>query len=1295
MQRYVPHSIGNFVGGMCFAGLAVHAPFQSMGELSVMCTAPPTESFDDALADALALGQQELATLASTVDGALSSYAAAGAKLVRHGSLDAPLVEFPQMRSRFADELADHLLEQSKVLSTFNIAFFGRTGAGKSTLQSAFGQLDGSAVSPLGESDWTMTVESIVWRGCRLYDTPGINGWGGRKSRDELEATARKAVEIADVVLLCFDTQSQQASEFAKVADWVTHYGKPVVAVLNVRNTRWRHPARVPSQGARRNMSEPVAQHAENIRVELANIGLNDVPVVAISSRRALFARAATPYQGPAAQNFQDDRDRYGIDYLARWSNFAALESVLSACIIAGGSQLRLKSLREGMRARLIDESASLTAFNNRLVERVNELDRLARRNLEVLGYLEADERAVHLHDDVWHSDLLTLAESARRGRYKAPADGALVRHVRNLLKPHLAEARNKALLRYKDLEHKAFHEGTVIDNAAFTQLVFDDSEITSALERVYADAAEFLDRELSLAGLELRPRDAGDYGQAGLSGNAGDTADLFANVLRGVGLLGGAGAIAAPFILAGPLGWAAGIGVGAAAAVFNWAGGNKSRDVVREKAEARAKAAREGRRVIHQTFDGIEREFASGACAAAWTEAAPLLRPALIEVITLSNLGAEIDSLIASLRTEASAITQTPPLHLLDATSTMLQNAHRDNGKARVREYLLGEDWFDHDEARESTAYTTDLQAISQQRSDEDAAALRRALREAFASPDSASVAAWLLQAANAAESDEAFAAVTDAARTDSRPAVVVAGDYSAGKSSFIKRIFTEFGIDVPESLRIRADATTDEVCRYPMGRVDIVDTPGFQSRRASHDELALSGTRGATLVIVVLHVNLLIGDSTGLQAIANGTPTSAGKWPRILFIVNRCDELGVDPLDSTAEYFHRRDRKLSELTASLHSRGIELASGHIHGVAADPFGSVGAQMPVTAGDYDANRLWDGITALVDALGAWVNDDPAHATALAGFDGACSALLQLREGTRAGIATYRAETSKHDSLIAAMDICLEDADYLRRSLEHELDDVLAPLVTQAVARIRTVDVGDEKSLSAAVQSWLEHETLDEIVRFMETATEKVNDWSATHVSAISREEAAAGFDANLDMSDATSAGGASDAVGRAAGAAGWVAGIGAQLGKALGNRDAALTIGHFFGHKFKPWGAIKAGKAVGRVGVIFGVVAVAADAAVWANQANKTRKWDARRDAAVEQVESDERVLIEKLIAEVDGPWAYLGERTQQVRTLRDQYENRQRAAHLEAERLERRLDVANTLTAAAEKLRKVTADE
>lgn len=1247
------------------------------------------DSFKEALADALEVGKREIAELASVVDVTAAVYGEAGTKLVRDGDSDALLSEFAQMRLRFADELSAHLSEQAKVLSTFNVAFFGRTGAGKSTLLSAFGELNGEAVSPFGESDWTETVKPIRWRGCQLYDTPGINGWGRRKSREELEATARKAVETADVVLLCFDTQSQQASEFAKVADWVTHYGKPVVAVLNVRNPRWRHPARVPTQAARRNMSESVAQHAENVRVELANIGLDDAPVVALSSRRALFARASTPYQGPAEQNFHDDRDRYGIDYLSRWSNFAALESVLTACITAGGSQLRLKSLREGIRARLIDEATSLEELRMRITERVNEVDRITQKYLDVLGYLETEERSRDLHDDVWHSDLLTLAESARRKPYKAPTDGSLLRHVRNLLKPHLAEARNNALRRYKDLEHQAFHEGKTIDAETFAERVFDDEELICPLNRVSTEAAEFLERELSLAGVELRQRAAADYGKADLSGDAGDTADLFANLLRGGGLVGGVASIAVPVLLfSNPLGWAAaaaGVGIGAAGAALQWAGGSLSRDAARQKAEARAKAARAGRRAIHETFDDIERQFASGASTSAWTAAAPLLRPALIELIALTNLSTDIGTVTSHLRVQAISIAQTPPLHFLDTISRLLDGEDTGGSKS----FLLGEDWFDQDESTELRYNTTDSADFCRERNDKDTDALRHAIGEAFAHPELSSVREWLQQVAEAAVTDQAFVGVTNLAVPLARPAVVIAGDYSAGKSSFVKRMFTEFGIEVPTSLHIRADATTDEVHRYAMGRVDIVDTPGFQSGRSDHDDLALAGVRDAALVVVVLHVNLLIGDTAALQAIASGTPTGVGKWPRMLFIVNRCDELGVDPLDSTAEYFNRRDRKLTELGAALHSRGIEVDATHIQGVAADPFGSVGSQYPVSAADYDANRAWDGIAALVAALRTWVDDDLTRATALTGFDKACSALLALRQDTHTDITAYRDEAGKHDSLIAAMDICLADADYLKRSLEHELEDVLAAFVTQAVARIRAVAVGEEKDLAEAISSWRSDETEDEVKRFMERATAKVNDWSMTHASAISREEAAAGFDVNLNLPGAESVNGVGDAVGQAAGVAGSVAKFGAQLGKVLGNREAALRIGHFFGHKFKPWGAIKAGKAVGRVGVVFGVVAVAADGADWAFQASKTRNWDSKRDAAVEQVESDKHDAVQLLLAEPDGPWAYLNERTEQVRLLRGQYQGRQRAAQQEAERLERRLELAGELITAAQELR------
>ncbi len=141
-------------------------------------------------------------------------------------------------------EAADLFDRQRKVLGTVNIALFGRTGAGKSSLVEALVHGDGATVST-SESDFTTEVRTVSWHGCRFIDTPGTNGWGRSASRDTLESRARHAVEVADIVVLCFDTQSQQKGEFEKIGTWVKEYGKPVVAVLNVRNPLWRRPGSV------------------------------------------------------------------------------------------------------------------------------------------------------------------------------------------------------------------------------------------------------------------------------------------------------------------------------------------------------------------------------------------------------------------------------------------------------------------------------------------------------------------------------------------------------------------------------------------------------------------------------------------------------------------------------------------------------------------------------------------------------------------------------------------------------------------------------------------------------------------------------------------------------------------------------------------------------------------------------------------------------------------------------------------------------------------------------------------
>ena len=175
-----------------------------------------------AVKDAVDAGLQEAERLDAYVQRALTKLQQAVEEVsqLALGEPSSSTAALGKLAATASQTLADDFARQRVVLGTFNIALFGRTGAGKSSLLSALAELDGDRVSR-GESDWTVDVEPVPWEGCLLYDTPGINGWGRKRSREELELAARRAVEIADIGLLCFDSQSQQALEFTKVASWV------------------------------------------------------------------------------------------------------------------------------------------------------------------------------------------------------------------------------------------------------------------------------------------------------------------------------------------------------------------------------------------------------------------------------------------------------------------------------------------------------------------------------------------------------------------------------------------------------------------------------------------------------------------------------------------------------------------------------------------------------------------------------------------------------------------------------------------------------------------------------------------------------------------------------------------------------------------------------------------------------------------------------------------------------------------------------------------------------------------
>ncbi|QNI13368.1 hypothetical protein GAN18_21285 [Mycobacterium kubicae] len=555
----------------------------------------------------------------------------------------------------------------------------------------------------------------------------------------------------------------------------------------------------------------------------------------------------------------------------------------------------------------------------------------------------------------------------------------------------------------------------------------------------------------------------------------------------------------------------------------------------------------------------------------------------------------------------------------------------------------------------------------------------------------DTSRIASWKQQLTDFADNDESLKSAVLAASADPQTgaAIAVAGDFSSGKSSFIKRLLVEFGGNVPEALHIRADPTTNDTHRYALGHVDLIDTPGFQSGRTGHDDKAISATTRAALVIVLLHVNLLIGDTARLEGIVKGTDSAPGKWPRMLFLINRCDELGVDPLHSIDEFFNRRDRKASELCAALQARGIDIDTHHIHGVAADPFGTVGDHLPTTRANYDDNRAWDGIDVLVEALRSLSPDDLAHANTLATLDNAVAQLLRLRSDTSIESEGHRADADRQSLLIRALNECLDDAKYLSHTLEHTLTEKVSRHTAKAAARIRQVHREDEVGLSKAIESWKSEELQADVEQFISAAADDIDEWTATHKSAINRELAAMNFDGHLDMpmpdGDAPQ-----DTIATMTRTGGAITDGAQKLVAAAGTRDVAYKVGKTFGHKFKPWGAVKAGKAVGRAGVVLQFAAVAWDAASWIRTEQKRSSWDDTLDSAVKQVEEAGAKQAEEWLYGDDGPVGYLFGRRQELGALRDDHIAEQKQAEEKVVRAAQRLDSIMLLVNAFDDLRK-----
>jgi hypothetical protein len=236
-----------------------------------------------------------------------------------------------------------------------------------------------------------------------------------------------------------------------------------------------------------------------------------------------------------------------------------------------------------------------------------------------------------------------------------------------------------------------------------------------------------------------------------------------------------------------------------------------------------------------------------------------------------------------------------------------------------------------------------------------------------------------WILRASEAIRE----AAGDEGARTSEaewkaldavdRPMVTVFGPYDSGKSTLLKRLLVDAGVDVPSWLTVSARRETFEIKEVDALGCRFRDTPGISGGNTEHEQLAREAVTLSDVILLVVPPQLLTGDREVVLSVLSGETFRRGGLSMaraVLTVIAKLDEGSVDPTDDRGGYDDYVDRKRTEWAHLLEAAGVDLGGGMVFTVAADPFQRVGNAASPSRSDYrEEYRDWDGMEVLASAL--------------------------------------------------------------------------------------------------------------------------------------------------------------------------------------------------------------------------------------------------------------------------------------------------------------------------------------
>lgn len=424
--------------------------------------------------------------------------------------------------------------------------------------------------------------------------------------------------------------------------------------------------------------------------------------------------------------------------------------------------------------------------------------------------------------------------------------------------------------------------------------------------------------------------------------------------------------------------------------------------------------------------------------------------------------------------------------------------------------------------------------------------------------------------------------------------PKVVVAGQYSAGKSTLLKALTGIDDIAVGEAI------TTDEPHAYQWEGIELVDTPGIEtSLRPDHDEKSYDEIASADLILYVIS-NELMDDhiAENFRKLA----VEQEKARKMMLVVNKMDRHAQGNVAEAHEVI------LNELDEVLHPYSTEDI----------PVAFVAAELALSARDEEDEEFaefdWEdsGFEAFQEQLDEFVEE-----RGLAGQY--TSALHQLQHA----LLKARADVTREDTAADGIEEMLIQKRGRLMEGRQRIDRQAGTLVRRAASDVRKegtkaasqftmgADAEDAENALQTAQRSVEaqaEELSTELRRRMQDAVEELEedlaDLAESEFSRAVIARALREVEGRIDLESLDP-----DTLDSVAKGGGYVEQMGAWLAKNSVNKPGGMkglfklsehsgskihkgvkSVGKFFGKKFKPWEAVKWTKRIGTAGKVLSV---------------------------------------------------------------------------------------------------------